>query len=93
MDEDRRREIGLFRYALIRERPMPGCRGPSAVGWFARLLIGSMSGPMGGWCGSRAARWMSGSAGTVGAGSRRSFLRLVWLRRARRPRCSSWRSR
>jgi hypothetical protein len=43
-------------------RPIPACRRPSAVGWCARSPTGSMSGPTGGWFGSRAARWMSGSA-------------------------------
>ena len=45
----------------------------SAAGWSARSPTVSMSGRTAGWSGSRARRWMSGSARIVTAGSRRSF--------------------
>ena len=35
MDENGRRELGLFRYALIRDVADPGCRRPSEAGWSA----------------------------------------------------------
>ncbi len=68
MNEDRRREIGLFRYTLIRDAADEGCRKLSVAGSFAHSPVVSMSGPMGSWSASRAARWMNGFVLTVVAG-------------------------
>ena len=82
MDEGGRREVGLFRYAPIREAADPGLskaeRGRLVR---ARSLLGSMLGPVVGWSGWRAGRWMSGSARIAGVG-----LRLVPKPRVVAPR-------
>ena len=93
MGEDRRREIGLFRYTLIRDAADPCCRRRSAAGWSARSPSEITSGLTGGWFTSRAARWISGSVRIAAAGLTRSFPSLALSFRTRRLGCSSWRSR
>ena len=73
MDEERRREVGLFRYALIRDAADPSLSKASAVGWSARSLARSISGLTAGRSGSRAERWMSGFARIAVAGSTRWY--------------------
>ena len=77
-DVESRREVGLFRYALVRDAADPGLSKRERGG--------------GGWSGSRAARLISGSARIAAAGSKRSFRNLGLFCCARRPGCSSWRS-
>ena len=74
-------------------RPTRRCRRPSAAGWSARWPSVSTSARTGGWSGSRARRWIGGSARIARAGLTRWSRSRGGSRRARRPRCWSWRSR
>ena len=91
MNEERRREIGLFRYALVRDAADPALSKASAAGWSARWPSGSMSGPTAGWWGRRTTLdgW---SARTVVAGLRRCSPAGVVPPRTPAG-CWSWRSR
>ena len=66
MNEDRRREIGLFRYALVRDAADP-VLSKAERGRLVRALCElSMSARTAGWSESRAGRLTAGSATTAG---------------------------
>jgi hypothetical protein len=71
VEDERRREIGLFRYALIRPAVEPGLSKAERGRLVRALAEAEHLGRTGGLFGLLARRWMSGSAGTVAAGLRR----------------------
>ena len=56
--EERRREVALFRYALVRDAADPALSKASAAGWSASWPRASTSARTGAWCGSGARRWI-----------------------------------
>jgi len=87
MDENGRRETGLFRYTLIRDAADPGLSKAQRGRLLRALADREHLGPDG------RLVMVSRSAHTVTAGSMRWFRDRRSWRSARRPRRWSWRSR
>ena len=93
MNEDRRREIGLFRYALVRDAADPGLSKAERGRLVRALADREHLGPDGRLVGSRAATLDEWIRAYRRGGFEALFPGRAWSRRARRPNCSSSRSR